>query len=56
MVIVGFGGTEAQDGYHELWDVYAGAAIGIGSTGFLQNPIKSNQCLLVVLIIGIPIP
>ena len=30
--------TEAPDGYHDGWDVLAGAAIGIGSTYLFTKP------------------
>lgn len=36
--IVGVSRMEAPDGYHDIWDVIAGAAIGIGSTYLFTTP------------------
>ena len=36
--IVALSRTEAPDGYHDGWDVLAGAAIGIGSTYLFTKP------------------
>lgn len=36
--VVGISRTEAPDGYHDGWDVLAGAAVGIGSTYFFTKP------------------
>ncbi|MCM4172070.1 PAP2 family protein [Arenibacter sp. TNZ] len=38
--------TEAPDGFHDFWDVFAGAAIGIGSTYIFTKPYKSEQMSL----------
>lgn len=38
--------TEAPDGFHDFWDVFAGAAIGIGSTYIFTKPYKREQMSL----------
>ena len=38
--------TEAPDGFHDFWDVFAGAAIGIGSTYIFTKPYKKEQMTL----------
>lgn len=35
--------TESPDGYHDGWDVLAGAAIGIGSTYFFTKPYQKEH-------------
>ncbi|MBU2907013.1 phosphatase PAP2 family protein [Arenibacter algicola] len=44
--IVAVSRTEAPDGYHDFWDVFAGAAIGIGSTYIFTKPYKKEQMTL----------
>ena len=34
---------EGPDGWHDIWDVMAGAAVGIGSTYIFTSPYKKNQ-------------
>lgn len=41
--IVGISRTEAPDGYHDGWDVLAGAAIGIGSTYIFTRPYTKEH-------------
>lgn len=41
-VIVGVSRMEGPDGWHDHWDVLAGAAIGIGSTYLFTKPYKAN--------------
>ncbi len=40
--IVAVSRTEAPDGYHDFWDVSAGALIGIGSTYLFTKPYVNN--------------
>mgnify|MGYP003663312540 CR=1 FL=1 len=44
--VVAVSRTEAPDGYHDFWDVFAGAAIGIGSTYIFTKPYKKEQMSL----------
>jgi membrane-associated phospholipid phosphatase len=44
--IVAVSRTEGPDGYHDFWDVFAGAAIGIGSTYIFTKPPKKEQMSL----------
>jgi membrane-associated phospholipid phosphatase len=41
--IVAVSRTEAPDGYHDFWDVFAGAAIGIGSTYLFTKPYQKKR-------------
>lgn len=41
--LVGVSRTEAPDGYHDGWDVLAGAAIGIGSTYLFTKPYQKEH-------------
>ncbi|MEQ9300935.1 MAG: phosphatase PAP2 family protein [Cyclobacteriaceae bacterium] len=41
--IVGISRMEAPDGYHDKWDVLAGAAIGIGSTYLFTKPYEEPR-------------
>lgn len=41
--IVGISRTEAPNGYHDGWDVLAGAAIGIGSTYLFTKPYQKEH-------------
>ncbi len=41
--IVGISRIEAPDGYHDKWDVLAGAAIGIGSTYLFTKPYEEPR-------------
>lgn len=39
--IVGVSRMEGPDGWHDIWDVLAGATVGIGSTYIFPNPTKT---------------
>ena len=41
--LVGISRTEAPDGYHDGWDVVAGAAIGIASTYLFTKPYQKEH-------------
>lgn len=41
--IVGVSRMEGPDGWHDIWDVLAGATVGIGSTYIFTKPYKKNQ-------------
>jgi len=41
--IVAVSRTEAPDGYHDFWDVFAGAVIGIGSTCIFTEPYQKKH-------------
>jgi hypothetical protein len=41
--IVGVSRMEGPDGWHDIWDVLAGASIGIGSTYIFTKPYEKNQ-------------
>jgi membrane-associated phospholipid phosphatase len=41
--IVGVSRMESPDGWHDIWDVLAGAAVGIGSTYIFTKPYPKNQ-------------
>ena len=41
--IVGVSRMEGPDGWHDIWDVLGGAAIGIGSTYIFTKPYKQNN-------------
>ncbi|WP_273568223.1 phosphatase PAP2 family protein [Maribacter halichondriae] len=41
--LVGISRTEAPDGYHDGWDVLAGAAVGIGSTYLFTKPYQKEH-------------
>ncbi|MFL0353557.1 phosphatase PAP2 family protein [Xanthomarina sp. GH4-25] len=40
--IVGVSRMEGPDGWHDIWDVLGGAAIGIGSTYIFTKPYQNN--------------
>ncbi len=42
-MIVGLSRMEGPDGWHDHWDVLAGAAVGIGSTYLFTTPYESNK-------------
>jgi membrane-associated phospholipid phosphatase len=44
--IVALSRTEAPDGYHDFWDVFGGAVIGIGSTYIFTKPYQKEQMSL----------
>lgn len=41
--IVGVSRMEDPDGWHDIWDILAGAAVGIGSTYLFTTPYKKSQ-------------
>lgn len=41
--LVGVSRTEAPDGYHDGWDVVAGAAVGIASTYLFTKPYQKEH-------------
>jgi membrane-associated phospholipid phosphatase len=41
--IVGVSRMEGPDGWHDIWDVLAGATVGIGSTYIFTKPYDKNQ-------------
>lgn len=41
--IVGVSRMEDPDGYHDIWDVLGGAAVGIGSTYIFTKPYESPK-------------
>lgn len=41
--IVGVSRMEGPDGWHDIWDVMAGAAVGIGSTYLFTKPYKKQK-------------
>lgn len=41
--IVGISRIEGPDGWHDIWDVLAGAAIGVGSTYIFTKPYEKNK-------------
>lgn len=41
--IVGISRMEGPDGWHDHWDVLAGAAVGIGSTYLFTTPYEKNK-------------
>lgn len=41
--IVGISRMEGPDGWHDLWDVIAGAGIGIGSVYLFTKPYEHNK-------------
>jgi membrane-associated phospholipid phosphatase len=41
--IVGVSRMEGPDGWHDIWDVLAGATVGIGSTYIFTQPYQKNQ-------------
>lgn len=41
--IVGVSRMEGPDGWHDIWDVLAGAAIGIGSSYIFTTPYEKQQ-------------
>ncbi|MDX1362735.1 MAG: phosphatase PAP2 family protein [Arenibacter latericius] len=41
--IVAVSRTEGPDGFHDFWDVFAGAAIGIGSTYLFTKPHQKKR-------------
>lgn len=41
--IVGVSRMEGPDGWHDIWDVLAGATVGIGSTYIFTKPYEKNQ-------------
>jgi membrane-associated phospholipid phosphatase len=41
--IVGVSRMEGPDGWHDIWDVLAGAAIGIGSTYLFTTPYEKSK-------------
>ena len=41
--IVGISRMEGPDGWHDIWDVLAGASIGIGSTYIFTTPYERDQ-------------
>ena len=41
--IVGVSRMEGPDGWHDIWDVLGGAAVGIGSTYIFTKPYKENN-------------
>ncbi|MBV1923169.1 MAG: phosphatase PAP2 family protein [Flavobacteriaceae bacterium] len=47
--IVGVSRMEGPDGWHDIWDVLAGASIGIGSTYIFTSPYKKTTLKLVFL-------
>ncbi len=44
--ITGVSRVEGPDGYHDFWDVLAGAAVGIGSTYMFTKPYEKNKVTL----------
>ena len=40
--IVGVSRMEGPDGWHDIWDVLAGATVGIGSTYIFTKPYEKN--------------
>lgn len=42
-VVVGVSRVEGPDGWHDYWDVLAGAAIGIGSTYIFTKPYEQQK-------------
>lgn len=47
--IVGVSRMEGPDGFHDLWDVMAGAAVGIGSTYIFTTPYQKDHFKLSLL-------
>ncbi|MGB5378098.1 phosphatase PAP2 family protein [Muriicola sp.] len=41
--LVGVSRMEGPDGYHDIWDVLGGAAVGIGSTYIFTKPYKYQK-------------
>lgn len=41
--IVGVSRMEGPDGWHDIWDVLAGAAVGIGSTYIFTKPYQKQN-------------
>ncbi|MDY7396670.1 phosphatase PAP2 family protein [Aureibaculum sp. 2210JD6-5] len=41
--LVGVSRMEGPDGWHDIWDVLAGAAVGIGTTYIFTKPYEKNQ-------------
>ena len=41
--IVGVSRMEGPDGWHDIWDVLAGATVGIGSTYIFTKPYEENH-------------
>ncbi|MDC8000716.1 phosphatase PAP2 family protein [Aequorivita todarodis] len=41
--IVGVSRMEGPDGWHDIWDVLAGATVGIGSTYIFTKPYETDQ-------------
>ena len=41
--VVGVSRIEGPDGYHDIWDVLGGAAIGIGSTYLFTKPFEEPK-------------
>ena len=41
--IVGLSRMEGPDGWHDIWDVLGGAAVGIGSTYLFTKPFKQPK-------------
>lgn len=41
--LVGVSRMESPDGWHDIWDVLAGATVGIGSTYIFTKPYKNQQ-------------
>jgi len=44
--VVGVSRMEGPDGYHDIWDVLGGAAVGIGSTYLYTKPYKNSTVQL----------
>lgn len=42
-ILVAVSRTEAPDGFHDGWDVLAGAAVGIGSTYLFTKPYQKEK-------------
>jgi membrane-associated phospholipid phosphatase len=41
--VVGVSRMEGPDGWHDIWDVLAGAAVGIGSTYIFTKPYEKQK-------------
>ena len=41
--VVGLSRMEGPDGWHDIWDVLGGAAVGIGSTYLFTKPYQKNK-------------
>ena len=47
--IVGVSRVEGPDGWHDYWDVLAGAVVGVGSTYIFTKPYENQKVNLVLL-------